>query len=166
MQQQADAVALFEACRRNDTEAVAQMVDADPQLMSYQDVKGFSPVLIAVYNGAEEAARLLLQKGAPADLPDASGNTALMGASFKGYRNLVTALLAAGVDVNQRNTQSATALTFAATFGKMDIAEDLLEHGAAWDIPDSRGKTPIDHAVMQENEPMVRLLEKYEQRGR
>jgi hypothetical protein len=165
MQQPYNASDLFEACRRNDTDAVQQIITAHPELMSVQDAKGFSPVLIAVYNQAEEAAQCLLQMGAPADLPDASGNTALMGASFKGFTQLVSALLQAGVDINQRNGQGATALTFAATFGKMEVAEILLEHGAAWDVPDSRGKTPIDHAVIQENEPMVRLLEKYEQRG-
>src|SRR5687768_13189206 len=101
MQQPADASSLFEACRRNDTETVQQIIDTHPELMAFQDAKGFSPVLIAVYNQAEGVAQLLLQKGAPADLPDASGNTALMGAAFKGYRNLVAALLNSGVDVNQ-----------------------------------------------------------------
>lgn len=157
-----DIAALFEACRRNDMDSVQQICEANPQLLSIQDAKGFTPLLIAVYNNAPDVVAYLLQKGAAADVPDVSGNTALMGASFKGYRNMVQELLNAGVDVNQRNGSGATALTFAATFGQMAIAEDLLEHGAALDLLDVRGKSPIDHAMIQENEPMVRLLEKYE----
>lgn len=75
---------------------------------------------------------------------------------------MVQALIRSGVDVNQQNGSGATALTFAATFGRMEIAEDLLQNGAQLSIPDARGKTPIDHAVVQGNEPMVRLLERYE----
>jgi uncharacterized protein len=160
--QTTDTSLFFEACRRNDVAAVQQLSDANADLLSAQDAKGYTPVLIAVYNNAPDAAHFLLSKGAPADVPDASGNTALMGAAFKGYRDMVKALMNAGVDVNQRNESGATALTFAATFGQMEIAEDLLEAGAQLDLLDSRGKSPIDHAVIQENEPMVRLLEKYE----
>lgn len=160
--QMAEPSALFEACRKNDVATVQQICAGNPELMSYRDEKGFTPVLIAVYNQSPEVVAYLLQQGAPADVPDASGNTALMGAAFKGYRQMVNALLDAGVDVNQQNANGATALTFAATFGQMEIAEDLLKRGAALHIPDVRGKNPIDHAVIQGNEPMVRLLERYE----
>ena len=160
--QVADSSALFEACRRNDVATVQQICESNPELMSYQDAKGFTPVLIAVYNQSPDVVAYLLKQGAPADVPDASGNTALMGASFKGYRDMVKALLDAGVEVNQQNGNGATALTFAATFGQMEIAEDLLKRGASVHMPDVRGKNPIDHAVIQGNEPMVRLLERYE----
>ncbi|MBD0287928.1 MAG: ankyrin repeat domain-containing protein, partial [Flavisolibacter sp.] len=59
----------------------------------------------------------------------------------------------------QRNANGATALTFAATFGHLKIAELLLQHGADVTIRDARGKSPLDHAVIQENEKMVMLLE-------
>lgn len=160
--QTADPAALFEACRRNDMDAVKAICEANPNLMHVQDAKGFTPVLIAVYNQAPDVVQYLLQQGAPADVPDASGNTALMGAAFKGYGDMVKALLAAGVEVDQRNGSGATALTFAATFGRMEAAEILLQHGASVSIADSRGKSPIDHALIQENEPMLRLLERYE----
>jgi ankyrin repeat protein len=67
-------------------------------------------------------------------------------------------LLEAGADVNLRNGQGAPALTFAATFGQLEIASLLLRNGADRDLHDSRGKSPLDHALMQENEAMVELL--------
>lgn len=153
---------LMDACRRNDVAGIKKVIGGDPGLLGYQDAKGFSPVMIAVYNNAPDAVEYLLQQGAPANLPDASGNTPLMGAAFKGYSYVASLLLQAGVDVDQRNGNGATALTFAATFGQMELAEMLLERGASLELLDGRGKSPIDHAVLQENEPMVRLLERYE----
>lgn len=154
---------LFDACRRNDVANVSAICQQDSWYLGVRDGKGFTPVLIAVYNNAPDVVEWLLGAGAPADVPDQSGNTALMGAAFKGYKEMVSMLLQSGVDVNQRNGNGATALTFAATFGQMEIAEMLLENGASLDLLDGLGKSPIDHAMVQENEPMVRLLEKYEQ---
>jgi ankyrin repeat protein len=70
-------------------------------------------------------------------------------------------LIEAGADVNQRNVNGATALTFAATFGHLDIAKMLLEKGADIYVPDVRGKSPLDHARMQENWEMYELLGQY-----
>jgi hypothetical protein len=70
-------------------------------------------------------------------------------------------LIEAGADVNLRNSQGAPALTFAATFGHLEIAELLLKNGADQSLKDSRGKTPLDHAILQENEAMINLLQQY-----
>ena len=42
---------------------------------------------------------------------------------------------------------------------KVDYAM-LLKQGAVANLPDARGKTSLDHAIMQENEQMISLLEK------
>lgn len=148
----------LDACRRGDTGDVTQLCQLFPNLINMADIKGFTPLIIAVYNNQPEVVDLLLQNGADPNAQDQSGNTALMGASFKGYVSLAEKLVAAGADVNLRNGQGAPALTFAATFGQLAIARLLLQHGAAADYSDSRGKTSLDHAIMQENEEMIALL--------
>ena len=70
-------------------------------------------------------------------------------------------LLEAGADVNIRNSNGAPALTFAATFGQLQIAEWLLQKGAQSNLPDVRGKTSLHHAIIQENEAMVALIQRY-----
>ena len=55
----------------------------------------------------------------------------------------------AGADVNIRNANGAPALTFAVTFGQLQIAEWLLQKGALSDLPDAGGKTSLDHAITQ-----------------
>ena len=151
----------LDACRRGDLQQVIALFEADNTLLNTADAKGFTPLIIAVYNNQAEVTVFLLSHGAHANSQDASGNTALMGAAFKGYKILAEKLLVAGAEVNQRNYQGANALTFAATFGQMEIAELLLQKGADIFAKDVRGKSPIDHAVIQENEPMVLLLERY-----
>jgi ankyrin repeat protein len=149
----------LDACRRGDTADVAKMCELFPDLVNEKDPKGFTPLIIAVYNNQLAAATLLLDHGADPDSADASGNTALMGACFKGFEDAADLLLSRGAQVNVRNGQGAPALTFAATFGQMGIARRLLERGADRTLADTRGKTPLDHARMQENEAMINLLQ-------
>jgi ankyrin repeat protein len=153
--------AFFDACRRNDAAAAKALLAEDPQLIGSTDTRGFSPLIIAVYNDAPEVTELLLAGGADPDAQDAAGNTALMGVCFKGYAGLFHRLLEAGANVHVRNSNGATALTFAATFGHIGFAEALLQRGASVAVADARGKTPYDHAALQENEPMVALLAHY-----
>jgi ankyrin repeat protein len=151
----------IDACRRGDVNEVRQLCSMFPDLINAQDAKGFTPLIIAVYNHQVEVTAVLLENEADVNVQDFSGNTALMGTCFKGYADLAEKLLEAGADVNIRNGQGAPALTFAATFGQLEIAEKLMQKGAVIDFQDARGKTPLDHARLQENDAMVALIEKY-----
>ncbi|MCW3109283.1 MAG: ankyrin repeat protein [Segetibacter sp.] len=156
-----DSTEIFDACRKNDKEQVEQIYETNPEAIHATDMKGFTPLILAVYNNSVDVVDFLLQKGAKTDGQDAAGNTALMGVCFKGYKELAQKLVDAGADVNERNSNGATALTFAATFGHLEIAELLLKKGANIHVQDARGKTPLDHARIQENWPMYDLIEKY-----
>jgi len=153
----------FDAIRRGDLHDVSRAAELVPELIQSQDAKGYTPLIIAAYNNQPDVVALLLKLGADIDAADSAGNTALMGASFRGYQAVVQQLLDAGADVNRLNKQDAPALTFAATFGQLAIAELLLQRGARTDLRDSRGKSPLDHAVLQENEAMIALMKKHVQ---
>jgi ankyrin repeat protein len=155
------AIDIFDACRRDDREQVEILYKADPGIINAEDHKGFTPLILAVYNNSVNVTQFLLEKGAVTGMSDAAGNSALMGVCFKGYKELAEKLIDAGADVNQRNVNGATPLTFAATFGHLEIAEMLLKKGADINLVDTRGKSPLDHARIQENWNMVDLIEKY-----
>lgn len=162
----ADQTDIFDACRRGDVALVEEIYTINPDIIHVEDFKGFTPLIIAVYNNQPDVVDFLLGKGARMEMQDQqAGNTALMGVCFRGYKEIAQKLIDKGADVNQRNSQGATALTFAATFGHLEIAEMLLEKGADVFVPDSRGKTPLDHAILQENEEMVELLQRYATRS-
>ncbi|MCW3080429.1 MAG: ankyrin repeat protein [Segetibacter sp.] len=156
-----DPTQIFDACRRNDRELVEKIYEENAEAIHTVDMKGFTPLILAVYNNSVEVVDFLLEKGAGTSGQDAAGNTALMGVCFKGYTELARKLVDAGADVNERNSNGATALTFAATFGHLQIAEILLQKGADVFVQDARGKTPLDHARLQENWPMYDLIEQY-----
>ena len=159
--EQAQKGDIFDACRRGDLQQVEALYNANPGIIQQEDTKGFTPLIIAVYNNQPPVVDFLLQKGANPDEQDLSGNSALMGVCFKGYTEIAKKLIDAGADVNQRNSQGAPALTFATTFGHLEIAKMLLEKGADLSLRDSRGKSPLDHAMIQENTPMVELIQQY-----
>ncbi|WP_207497129.1 ankyrin repeat domain-containing protein [Aridibaculum aurantiacum] len=159
----ADQTDIFDACRRGDVELVEKIYERNPDIIHVEDFKGFTPLIIAVYNNQPAVVDFLLSKGARAEMQDQAGNTALMGVCFRGYIDIAKKLLDVGAEVNQRNYQGATALTFAATFGHLEIAELLLQKGADMTIPDSRGKSAFDHAIIQENEDMIKLLQRYQE---
>lgn len=151
----------FDACRRGNEEDVRKVCTLVPELINERDAKGYSALIISAYNNQPSIVSILIEHGADIDAGDASGNTALMGAAFRGYKEIVQILIDAGADVNLRNGQGAPALTFAATFGQLAIAEILLHHGADLHLTDTRGKTPMDHALIQENEEMVEMMKRY-----
>ncbi len=152
---------IFDACRRGDLAKAAVLYEASPAVINMAGNKGFTPLIVAVYNDQPEMVDFLLLHGAHINAQDAAGNTALMGVAFKGYKAIAKKLIDAGADVNIRNSNGAPALTFAATFGQLEIAEWLLQKNADMFLPDNRGKTSMDHAVLQENEAMIVLIERY-----
>ncbi|SFM58666.1 hypothetical protein SAMN05421738_10119 [Algoriella xinjiangensis] len=146
---------LFSASRSNNIAEIEQLI-ADGNDVNEANERGFTPLILAVYNNNKEAAKVLLAKGA--NPQDKSGNTALMGASFRGFSEIATLLIENKTDINQINFSGASALIFAATFGQNEIAKQLITNGADLTLSDSRGKTAKDHAIMQDNKEMISLL--------
>lgn len=150
---------IFAAARANDVVALEGFLKSGADVNGKNE-KGYTPLILAVYNENNEATEFMLKNGANPNMQDGSGNTALMGATFKGYHTAVKTLLRYKANVNQVNYNDATALVFAATFGQVEIAKTLLSHGADKGLKDSRGKTAYDHALMQENTALINLLMK------
>lgn len=155
--QSMEAQDIFQAARDNNVAGLEKIWTEEINI-NQTDKRGFTPLILAVYNESYEAAKFLLDKGANPNAQDANGNTALMGATFKGYPKMVDLLLKYKTDVNLANFNNASALVFAATFGQTEIAKKLLEKGADKNVKDNSGKTAWDHAKIQENEVMLQIL--------
>jgi len=123
---------------------------------------GTTPLLRAAKAGDIEAMRLLLAHGANPNLPTAAGITPLMAAAGNGSSGLDTRgryktqaqataaagiLLAAGVDINQRDKNGQTALFGAAMWGWDDLVKTLAAHNANLMVKDARGRTAADVAM-------------------
>jgi ankyrin repeat protein len=79
-------------------------------------------------------------------------------AAGQGCTPCVEALLAAGVDVNQRYANEATALMWAAAYGHADTVKFLLTRGADPAVTDSRGKTAAAIAAEEKHAVVAALL--------
>jgi ankyrin repeat protein len=123
---------------------------------------GTTPLIRAAKAGDVPAMRLLLAHGANPGLPTASGITPLMAAAGNGSSGLdtrgrykteaqaveaVNVLLAAGADINARDSNGQTALHGAATWGWNDLVRALAAGKADLMVKDSRGRTAADVAM-------------------
>lgn len=70
-------------------------------------------MILAAYHGQSDAVERLLAAGANACVQDKRGNTALMGAIFKGELKIARRLLATECNPDQRNQAGQTAAMYA-----------------------------------------------------
>jgi ankyrin repeat protein len=142
---------LFDAARMGRQEMIPALLQAGVDI-EVTDAKGYTPLVIASYNGQADATAVLLAAGAKVDgAADARGNTVLMGVCFKGYAEIAQVLIDAGADVNRRNGVGQTALMMAALVGMTAIIDLLLEHGADPAIVDAAGNGVHSLALSQGN---------------
>jgi ankyrin repeat protein len=127
--------------------------------LSWVDFTGQTPFLTAALAGDVTVMKLLLDKGADPHLPAFGGTTALMAAAgvnwvvdqtfTEGPEALLEAFtlcVALGMDVNAVNSMGLTAMHGAANRGSDDIIRLLVELGAALDVEDAEGRTPLTWA--------------------
>ena len=117
---------IFSLARSGDTNKLREFVGFNHELnFDKKNDKGYSPLMIAVYNGNIEAAEFLLEIGADPNSADLSGNTILMGAAFKGDVGLVKLLLKRGANKDAKNHNGFTAEQWASAFGRIDVVSIL-----------------------------------------
>lgn len=76
----------------------------------------------------------------------ASGQTLLHLATLAKFSALVKFLIAHGIDIDARDKNGCTAVFFAAVIGASECAQVLIDAGAALDVVNGLGKTPIEVA--------------------
>jgi ankyrin repeat protein len=123
---------------------------------------GSTPLLRAAKTADLAVMRLLIGKGADATLTTRAGVNPLMIAAGLGTKEedttgrskteadavqAITLMLAAGLDVNAIDNGGRTALHGAALQGYDQVVEFLARNGAALDVKDQRGFTPLDVAM-------------------
>jgi uncharacterized protein len=180
-----NAAAFIDAIKAGEFERVKAMVSAEPTLIDARSRTGESAILTAVYHRQKEIVNLLVARGAPLDLFEASaagererverlieedgaaintystdGWTPLHLAAFFGHTKIAEALLAHGADVaaRSRNGNGNTALHAALAGNHKFVAGLLVGSGADVDAPDAAGWRPLHLAAANNNLDAIRAL--------
>ena len=127
--------------------------------LSWVDFTGQTPFLRAALAGDITVMKLLIEHKADPNIATFSGTTALMAAAGvnwtvaqtydEGPQHLLEAVQFAhslGNDVNAVNSMGVRAIHGAANRGSNDIIRFLVDRGAALDVADKEGRTPLTWA--------------------
>lgn len=90
----------------------------------------------------------------------------LLVVALKHHTEVVPALIAAGADVNARDSTGRPILSAACLFGLRDLAAVLLSHGADVNAKDPKGEAALDIAQEHHDEAMIALLKSYGAKSR
>jgi len=118
---------LGRACRHGNPALIDALLDAkaDPDLPDGY-INGWTALMHAIHKNQNEAALLLLSRGAAPSAKAPNGVTPLMLAAGQGNREMVTALLERGADPYAETLDHTTALTGAVMQGDAEIVRALL----------------------------------------
>jgi ankyrin repeat protein len=141
----------FDAARQGDVSTLSAYYAAGLS-PNVADKKGYTALILSAYHGQTDAVKYLLsQASVNACQEDNSGNTALMGAIFKGNFGAIKALISADCDIDQSNANGQTAAMFATLFNRTESIAALTDAGADLSAKDSSGNSLIDIALSQGN---------------
>jgi hypothetical protein len=136
---------LLGAAARNDVAEVQRILKAggDP---NEGRLAGFPPIFFSIFNHNIDMLQQMVQSGGNPKETDPAGGTTLMWAAADevGRTDLVKELLKLGVDVNAKNKDGDTALTWALRRGNTPIVDMLRKAGAR---ENDRIKASVERAI-------------------
>ena len=142
----------FTAVKAGNTAEVTKLIDVEPALVNARDENGLSAVLTAAYYQEPDIARLLVQRGV---------DLSIFEACAAGELTRVKDWIEQQPEwVNAYAPDGSQPLGLAAFFGRPDIVEFLLSHGAEVNSP-SRNQMrvmPLHSAIANRRTEIVRML--------
>ncbi len=166
-------VEFFIALKRNDMPRIQQLVNTYPELMeiptewgeaseAYYFPVGINAVIWAAATGNLELLKYFQEQGA--DIIQNSNNQAsrtLLYAIDLHQAEMVRYLLEQGISLDGRTYSDLTFLHQAVLVKDVAIAQVLIKHGADLAAVDKFGRTPVDWAILKQDQAMVTLFAKH-----
>ncbi|XP_059621039.1 ankyrin repeat and KH domain-containing protein mask isoform X3 [Phlebotomus argentipes] len=136
---------LMLAAMNGHTQAVKLLLDMGSDINAQIETNRNTALTLACFQGRHEVVNLLLERKANVEHRAKTGLTPLMEAASGGYIEVGRVLLDKGADVNAAPVPSSrdTALTIAADKGHVKFVELLLYRGAAVEVKNKKGNSPL-----------------------
>lgn len=154
------ALDIFEAASLGRLDRIKHCL-GDPSAINGRSRDGFTALHFACFFGQPEAARILIESGAPVDAVAANPTRVMPLHSAATARNLEAArlLLEHGAPVNARQQGGWVPIHAAAQNGDRAMMDLLLKHHADPKLANDDGKTPAMVAREKGHEELAALLE-------
>ncbi|KAF5307348.1 hypothetical protein FQR65_LT07065 [Abscondita terminalis] len=151
---------LMLAAMNGHTAAVKLLLDKGSDINAQIETNRNTALTLACFQGRHEVVSLLLDRKANVEHRAKTGLTPLMEAASGGYVEVGRVLLDKGADVNATPVPSSrdTALTIAADKGHCRFVELLLCRGAAVEVKNKKGNSPLWLAANGGHLSVVELL--------
>lgn len=149
---------IFDIARKGSLSEAIELVSKYPDTINRKNDAGYSPLILACYNGNIEVASYLIE-----NMKDINGSssygTPLMAAVVKNEIELVKLLLKKGADPNIKDTNGTTALIYATMFQYNEIVKILCKEATiVVEHKDNKGFTALDYANKIRNEELILII--------
>jgi uncharacterized protein len=141
--------AWFAATEQGDLPAL-QRLAASGQAIDARNAQGQTALLVATHRNHMAVAQWLIARGANVNAQDDISDSPYLLAGARGRLEILRMTLAAGADLRSTNRYGGAAHT--------EIVRLLLSHGAAPELADGQGVTPLAHARQRGQTNIARLL--------
>lgn len=171
------------ACKSGNLEIVSILLKTDPSHLNVADENGCTPLIYAIKEKQVAVVEYLLKeiKTQQIDLTQAIqpmmndpkgfaanhnyfslyGSSALHFAAMIGDEKIIQLLVAAGANLEAKNSAEETPLLIAAGCGKQEAVKALLNAGANLEAVNIRGNTALHIAVLNRQMEIARILIKH-----
>ena len=121
---------IFDLARTGDLVRLRDLLILNSTInFNERNSSGYSPLMLAVYNGRLDFCEALLRLGVCVESTDHINNTVLMAASFKGNLDVIKLLLKYGANPLQTNVSSMNAYDWAKMFGRHEVSDFYKKQG-------------------------------------
>lgn len=151
-------VAIMNFAGEGNLEEVTRLAKDHPQLLSYSNDDGTTPLHVAAREGQQAVVDALVQAGIDINVKNKHGETPLHVAAEHGKENVVEGLLASKAKVDARDINGHTPFHHAASSGQKRISDALIAAGADINARDKQGRTMLHNSVAEDNPELIKDL--------